>query len=72
MTLEHRKDTYTAEVGDLAYVVRLMVGRPGFWGEWWCPVCEAFRNSIPHSDEHTARVGVLAAIAQHNATHKRA
>ncbi|WP_254513267.1 hypothetical protein [Anatilimnocola floriformis] len=66
MTKPFQQDQYTIEFGFVSYPVRLMLGRPGYWGEWYCPLCDQFANADPKTTDSEARAEVIGHIANHH------
>ncbi|WP_254513322.1 hypothetical protein [Anatilimnocola floriformis] len=66
MTNPIQQARYEVQVGQASYPVRLMLGRPGYWGEWQCPLCGKVGRSIPAADEHAARAAVLLVMGSHH------
>ncbi|WP_254508200.1 hypothetical protein [Anatilimnocola floriformis] len=60
-------DQYQIAVGGTSYPVRLMLGRVGYFGEWYCPHCQHARNSEPKPVASDARKDVFDKIAAHHA-----
>ncbi|WP_254512262.1 hypothetical protein [Anatilimnocola floriformis] len=66
MTKKFQREHYQLRVGGISYSVRLMIGRPGYYGEWYCPLCDQTWNAAPLPTEDEARLAVLGIVRTHH------
>ncbi len=66
MAHQVQRDQYGVTFANVIYSVRFMLGRPGYWGEWQCPICDQMGRSEPKAIESVAREAVLLAVGNHH------
>ncbi|WP_254512741.1 hypothetical protein [Anatilimnocola floriformis] len=61
-----QQDSYQVALGNVTYAIRLMIGRIGYWGEWYCPLCGKSHNAEPRNDTQGAREAVKRQVELHH------
>ncbi|WP_254509128.1 hypothetical protein [Anatilimnocola floriformis] len=61
-----QQDHYYVKFGQVSYPVRLMLGSIGYFGEWYCPVCNQVANAEAKNSDPDARAAVLGQVGTHH------